>query len=73
MKTHTKLALMLLSLGISGIFVGKIVLTQLEDKQIFDFTDAGASKGKITMGIDNWIGYFPLCSPVLKSRLYRQG
>ncbi len=73
MKTHTKLALILLGLGILAIFVGKIMFTQFQDQKIFDFSDSGASKGKIRIGIDNWIGYFPLCSPVMKSRLYQQG
>jgi len=73
MKTHTKLALILLVLGVLGMFAGKAVLTKIQDKEIFDFSDSGASKGRITIGIDNWIGYFPLCSPVMKSRLYQQG
>lgn len=73
MKAHTKLALMLLFLGLSAIFIGKVVLTSLEERQVFSLTDAGASKGKIKIGIDNWIGYFPLCSPVMKTRMYQQG
>ena len=73
MKGHTKFALGLLILGGLSIIIGKIVQVQQQDSQIFSFTDAGASKGKITIGVDNWIGYFPLCSPVMKRRLYQQG
>jgi outer membrane protein OmpA-like peptidoglycan-associated protein/ABC-type nitrate/sulfonate/bicarbonate transport system substrate-binding protein len=73
MKAHTKFALILLALGILGIVVGKVVMMQLQDNQIFAFTDAGSNKGKITIGVDNWIGYFPLCSPIMKRRLYQQG
>lgn len=73
MKAHTKFALMLLVLGGLGIFVGKIVMTQLQDQEFFAFTDAGGSKGKISIGVDNWIGYFPLCSPVMKRRIHQRG
>lgn len=73
MKGHTKFALGLLILGGLSIIMGKIVQVQQQDSKIFSFTDAGASKGKITIGVDNWIGYFPLCSPVMKRRLYQQG
>ena len=73
MKGHTKFALGLLILGGLGIIMGKIVQVQRQDSKIFSFTDAGESKGKITIGVDNWIGYFPLCSPVMKRRLYQQG
>ncbi len=73
MKAHTKLALILLTLGLIGIVTAKVVLNSLEEQQFFSFSDAGGSKGKVRIGMDNWIGYFPLCSPVMKKRLYQQG
>ncbi|MDQ7091944.1 MAG: phosphate ABC transporter substrate-binding/OmpA family protein [Methylococcales bacterium] len=73
MKGHTKFALGLLIVGVLSLIIAKVVHTQWQDNKLFSLTDAGSSKGKITIGIDNWIGYFPLCSPVMKRRLYQQG
>ncbi|MGR9044502.1 MAG: phosphate ABC transporter substrate-binding/OmpA family protein [Gammaproteobacteria bacterium] len=73
MRIHTKIALALLVCGSIAIFGGKALLTYLEDKQSIAVSDAKLSKGKIVIGIDNWIGYFPLCSPVMQRRLYQQG
>lgn len=36
-------------------------------------SDAQATRGKITVAYDNWIGYFPLCSPRMKAGLRRAG
>ncbi|MCK4493584.1 MAG: OmpA family protein, partial [Methylococcales bacterium] len=56
-----------------GLIGSKILQTQWEDDKLSSYTDASTTQGKITIGMDNWIGYFPLCSPVMKRRLYQQG
>ncbi|MCK4494083.1 MAG: hypothetical protein KAU26_08505, partial [Methylococcales bacterium] len=66
MKGHTKIALGLLTMGIVGLIGSKILQTQWEDDKLSSYTDASTTQGKITIGMDNWIGYFPLCSPVMK-------
>lgn len=73
MRTHTKIALLLLIVGSVGILAGKALWTYFEERQSIAFSDAKLSKGKIVIGVDNWIGYFPLCSPVMQRRLYQQG
>ena len=73
MNTHTKIALWLLLLGITGIFAGKALWDSFERQQSIHLSDATRMKGRIVIGVDNWVGYFPLCSPVLQRRLYQQG
>ena len=34
-----------------------------------DTTDARGTKGRIAIGVDNWIGYFPLCSDEMRKRM----
>ena len=36
-------------------------------------SDAKATKGTITVAVDNWIGYFPLCSPEMKKAMRSSG
>lgn len=73
MKPHTGVAILILILGSLSLLAVKLVLTFLEDRQSIEFSDARATKGSISIGVDNWVGYFPLCSPVMKHRLYQQG
>lgn len=73
MNTHTKIALILLIAGALALGASKLVLSFLESEQSIALSDSSAIKGKITIGMDNWIGYFPLCSKVMKQRLYQQG
>lgn len=73
MKSHVKVALGLLFLGIVAILGAKYILPILEDKQSTATSDAKATKGRITIGMDNFIGYFPLCSPELIRRMRQSG
>jgi outer membrane protein OmpA-like peptidoglycan-associated protein/ABC-type nitrate/sulfonate/bicarbonate transport system substrate-binding protein len=73
MKGHTKIALGLLLIGVVILIGSKLFQIQWEKDTLSGYTDAGESQGKIIIGVDNWIGYFPLCSPVMKRRLYQQG
>lgn len=73
MKSHTNVAILILILGSLLLFAVKLGITFFEDRQSIEFSDARATKGSISIGVDNWVGYFPLCSPVMKRRLYQQG
>jgi hypothetical protein len=73
MNTHSKIALILLVAGALALGAAKLVLTFLDSEQSIALSDAKAIKGKITIGTDNWVGYFPLCSKVMKQHLYQQG
>lgn len=41
----------------------------LDSKKRADTSDAKDMKGTITLAYDSWVGYFPLCSKNMKSRL----
>ena len=36
-------------------------------------SDAGREKGSLAIGMDNFVGYFPLCSPEMKKRMLAEG
>ena len=73
MKSHVKVALGLLLLGIVGILGTRYILPILEDKKSTATSDAKATKGHINIGMDNFIGYFPLCSPEMVRRMRQSG
>ena len=45
----------------------------LEEKKRAELTDAGRFKGEINIGLDNYLGYFPLRSKQLRSEMLQQG
>lgn len=73
MNTHSKIAMILLIAGALALGATKLLLSFLESEQSIALSDSRAIKGKISIGVDNWVGYFPLCSKVMKQRLYQQG
>ncbi len=73
MRMHTKLAVGLLFTGLIAILGYNFLLPMFEDTAQRDSSDARATKGKLVIGVDNWIGYFPLCSPEMKKNLRRVG
>lgn len=69
----TKWALLL---GILGTFaIGAIYLFTRHSEESLQVTtsDARSTRGAITIGMDNWVGYFPLCSPEMKKRQRHTG
>jgi len=66
-------AILLLILGIIVIVATYFLLPILKDEIEKNTSDAGASKGTITIGMDNFAGYFPLCSPFLKKEMLKEG
>jgi len=73
MRTHTKTALGIIILGMVAISAYNFLLPLFEASQQKQTSDAKAIKGKITIGVDNWIGYFPLCSQEMRKRMRRSG
>ena len=49
------------------------LLSFIQDKDQKDTSDAVNTKGKVTLALDNWIGYFPFRSPLFKKRLRQKG
>jgi len=62
------------------IFLGVLILLgiyfgypYLQEQNSLKTSDAGSIKGIITVGIDNWVGYYPLCGKEMRKRLTSQG
>lgn len=73
MKSHAKFALIILAVGMVATGVWKFLQPKLVDMAQLSTTDASGKKGNIEIGVDGWVGYFPLCSPEMKKRLYQAG
>jgi outer membrane protein OmpA-like peptidoglycan-associated protein/ABC-type nitrate/sulfonate/bicarbonate transport system substrate-binding protein len=72
-KVHVKLALIILVVGMIATVAWRFIEPMLNDINQTSATDARAKKGTIHIGVDGWVGYFPLCSPEIRKRLYRSG
>lgn len=73
MSPHLKAVLLILVLGSLGILAARFVLPMLEDRLQRDTSDAAAVRGTLRVGMDNWVGYFPLCSPEMTRRMRQEG
>lgn len=69
MNIHAKIGAGLLILGALAAAAYKFAWPMVEARLQIDTTDARATKGRIVIGVDNWIGYFPLCSDELRKRM----
>lgn len=66
-------AFLILLLGVVIIVGIKMALPHVQDWMQKSTSDATKTKGKITIAMDNWIGYFPLRSPEMKAAMRRNG
>lgn len=73
MNKKTVGALLLLLLGLVTILGLWYLLPGFRDREQKNTSDAHLTKGTIRIAYDNWIGYFPLCSPEMKSQLRQSG
>jgi outer membrane protein OmpA-like peptidoglycan-associated protein len=73
MSTHVKAFILILVLGTIGIVGYKFALPHLMDRSQRSTSDAAATHGKITIGVDSWVGYFPLCSAAMEKRTRAEG
>ncbi len=73
MNLHAKLAigLILVGAGVMGYF--KWDEYRNKDRQQVATSDARGTKGHIAIGVDNWVGYFPLCSRAMKLEMRKRG
>jgi outer membrane protein OmpA-like peptidoglycan-associated protein/ABC-type nitrate/sulfonate/bicarbonate transport system substrate-binding protein len=73
MSRHVKLAIAILVLGCLGI-VGYWYhdKTGIENAFVVS-SDAGAAQQRIRIAVDSWVGYYPLCSGLLKQRMRELG
>lgn len=70
---HAKVAIGLVVLGVIAICVYRLALPWLDTQSQKSTTDSANIKATLRIGVDGWVGYFPLCSPEFKKRLRRSG
>ena len=73
MKNRLTGVLIFFILGGSLLLGGKWLLPYFQEKQQKATSDASYTEGEITIAVDNWIGYFPLCSKEMRKRMHRNG
>jgi len=73
MSAHLKAVLVLLVLGVAAILGARWLLPVFQESEQRQTSDARATKGALHIGMDNWVGYFPLCSPRMRSKLRQVG
>ncbi|MEM9300515.1 MAG: OmpA family protein [Pseudomonadota bacterium] len=73
MNRHVKIVAALIVVAAAVLFGSRYLLPLYEDWQQKGTSDARATRGTITIGMDNWVGYFPLCSDENVRRMRRAG
>jgi outer membrane protein OmpA-like peptidoglycan-associated protein/ABC-type nitrate/sulfonate/bicarbonate transport system substrate-binding protein len=73
MSIHVKVFIALLVAGTVAILGYRFALPHLQDAWQRQTSDAAATRGRIVVGVDSWVGYFPLCSPELARRMRAEG
>lgn len=73
MQKHSKIALSLLVIGVLALVGYKGLQPHIDAHRYADTSDARDIKGDITIGIDNWVGYYPLCAKEMRRLLRREG
>ena len=69
MNTHAKVAISLVAVGMLGMAAYKFGWPYVQEELDRASSDARDTKAKLVVGVDNWIGYFPLCSGELRKRM----
>jgi len=73
LRLHSKIASLVFFIGIVALLAYKFLLPYFEQNEQAQSSDSGAIKATISIGVDNWIGYYPLCSRELQTRMRRSG
>ncbi len=73
MSRHVKVFLGVLVIGLLLIVAVKFLLPKWQDAEQRSTSDAGGAHGSLTVGVDSWVGYFPLCSPAMSKRMREAG
>lgn len=73
MRRHTKVGLNIVVLGIVGILVYRFAQPWIDATLQKQITDAVNTRGELRVAVDGWVGYFPLCSPVMVQSMRENG
>ncbi|MEK7641399.1 MAG: phosphate ABC transporter substrate-binding/OmpA family protein [Patescibacteria group bacterium] len=73
MKVWTKVLIGLVIVSMLGLFGWKVAAPFIAKHVQKRMSDAKATKGKIIIAVDDWVGYFPLRSQRLKKEMLNEG
>ncbi len=73
MTIHVKVAGGLLIAGLIAVVAYWLLEPGIEDARQRTASDASKLQGQIRVGMDNWIGYLPLCSYLMRNGLRQDG
>ena len=63
----------ILVIGTGAMIAWRFLAPRLKDKFQTESSDAVATKGRLTVAVDSWIGYFPLCGKEMRRQLRTAG
>lgn len=73
MNTHVKIAAFAILVGAAAALAYSFGWPLLQERNQLRSSDARDVKGRIAIGSDSWVGYFPLCSDEMARRMRAQG
>jgi outer membrane protein OmpA-like peptidoglycan-associated protein/ABC-type taurine transport system substrate-binding protein len=73
MSRHVVAFIAILVLGTLGIVAYKFALPGVMEAWQRRTSDAAAVHGELRIGVDGWVGYFPLCSSEMRRRMRARG
>lgn len=73
MRLHSKIALAALLIGAVGILGYWYRDKTTVENAFVQSSDASTTQQRIRIAVDSWVGYYPLCSGVLKKRMRELG
>lgn len=69
MSGHLKAVIIILAVGLIAMLAYRFTWPYLENSLQTETSDAAVIKHRLRLGMDNWVGYFPMCSPEMQQRL----
>lgn len=60
-------------LGVIALIAAKFLMPKFYNDLQISSSDAVSTKGTLTIAVDNWVGYIPLCSSHMKKTMRRRG
>lgn len=73
MNIHARVAVGLIVVGALAAVGYKLLWPRFEAQLQIETSDARGTKGRIVIGVDNWVGYYPLCSSEMRKRMRTAG
>ena len=73
MNKNLKVFIPIVLFGLIGMIGFKYFQPMIEDYKTKESSDAGQIKNTIKIGVDSWVGYFPLCSKDFRKRMRGNG